>query len=224
MAYKKYNYRRPYKRPVRGWGGVAGRALGYGMKHLNRRGLAYKAFALARKVADQVNTEYKYVDVTDLASPTYSGYVATLNNISQGVTDTTRVGDSCKLQNLTLRGSITRNGTDGHVRIMILWDKQAKVTSASTVLENTGTAYATLSPKKYDTRFQTKALKDFRVHVTQDSPIKEFNMVIPINKHTQFDAATSTIDTGVLRILIISDMAASQPITSYYSRLTFTDN
>lgn len=186
--------------------------------------MAYSALKIAKRLKDMVNTEYKYSDVTDTASPTWTGYYALLNNISQGITDSTRVGDSCKLQNLTLRGSVTRNGTDAHMRVMVIWDKQNKASAASSILETTGTALATLSPKKYDTRFQTRVLKDFRLHVTTDSPIKEFNMVIPINQHCQFDAASNTIDTGALRILLISDLGASVPIVAYYSRLTFTDN
>lgn len=222
MAYKKHKRGVP-RRPKRR-NGFFGRAVRYAKRAVGGGAVAYNAMRLALRLKDMVNTEYKYVDITDTASATYSGYFATLNNIAQGVTDSTRIGDSCKLQNLTLRGSITRNGTDGHVRIMVIWDKQAKASAASSILENTGSAYATLSPKKYDNRFQTKVLKDFRVHVTTDSPIKEFNMVIPINQHTQYDAATNTIDTGALRLLIISDMASSQPLTAYYSRLTYTDN
>lgn len=226
---RKYNKRKQYRRKkyVPGIGGAIGRVAKVGMGYVNKGGIAWKALRLARKVANAVNVEYKHLNILDTSTASYNGYFAQINNCLQGTTDSNRIGDSIKCQNLTLRATMTRAGsTDSKVRCLVIWDKQAKTTSASDVLEQTGNSYAPLSPKNYDKRFQTKVLFDRTVILTSNDPQREIDVVIPIDQHTQYVGASNVVNTGFLGLIFISDQVAgaTAPAIQYYARMTFTDN
>lgn len=190
--------------------------------------LASKAWQGVRLLKDVINTEYKHLDTFQTQPINWSGYFPVINVIPQGVTDNQRVGDSCKIQNFVLRGNVFRGASDAVVRFMLVWDDQSKVSTVADILAATGSVYAPIAPKNYDKRFQTKILKEFRVHLTADTPIKKINMNMPINLHTQFSAGTTTIDTGKLFLVVISDrdpaVPANLPNFVFYSRLSYTDN
>ena len=221
MPYKKpYGYKRSYKRKpntrsqFKKFGSRAG-------------GAAHTALKIAMRLKDMVNTEYKFLDTNYSNTMDYNGIVSTLNSISQGITDTGRTGDSVKIQNIMLRGNILAGTVPAQLRVILFWDAQNKVASVSDVLESTGTAYSVLSPKNYDKRFQTKVLWDkvFDVVPTADNAHRHFQLSLPINLHSQYAAATSTINTGALKILLISNIVTTGlPTIVYYSRVSYTDN
>lgn len=188
--------------------------------------MAHKAWSLAKRLKDVINIEYKYVEgnVQNTASD-YNGLYAIMNTISQGTTDTTRIGDSLKVQRLVLRGHFDRNGQDAYVRLILLWDQDNKTSTASDILAYSGGSNAPMSPKIYDKRFQTKFLWDKEFKVNSSNPQAKFEMNLPINLHTQYDSASSTVVTGKLVLLAISNVVTTNvPTISYISRLTFTDN
>ena len=184
---------------------------------VNTAVMAAKAYAMAKALKKSTNIEYKIADITDNASVSFSGYLAQLNNISQGITDSTRVGDSCKIQNLVFRTLLARNGADAQMRLILFWDKQAKVTSSSDILQNTGTIFSPLSPKNYDKRFQTKILYDKVFNLNTDNPMRSLDLVIPINQHTQYNGATNLVNTGYLGVLFISNINTANNPTMNYS-------
>lgn len=224
MPYKKRQYKR--KRVQRSKYGF--------LKSAARAGLALAApsagvlaLRMARRLKDMVNTEYKFYDVNNASSPDYTGSLSTLNTPSQGQTDITRIGDSIKVQNLVIRGSIAVGGAANSLRMMILWDSQAKSSVTSDVLQYVGSVYAPFSPKNYDKRFQTKILHDkvYTLVPNSDSALRIFDLVIPIDQHTQFEGGTSTINTGALKILLISATTVpSAPSVTYQARISYTDN
>lgn len=230
MARKQRTTKRPVRRQrkhVPGWGGAIGRLAGVGMKYATKDGMAYKALKLARRVADAVNIEYKICDISSNAGATdYNGGVASLVSIAQGTTDSTRIGDSCKLQNLTFRWQAARNGQDAQLRFMLIWDPQNQITGVTDVLASIGSNLSIVSPKNYDKRFRSRVLHDQTVSLTSgNATIHNGDIVISINQHTQFSAATTTILTGDLKLLVISNVVTTNlPTFSYYSRLSFTDN
>lgn len=187
-------------------------------------GTAQKALVLAKRLADAVNTEYKAADGAFSNSPDWNGSVFTIAAIAQGLNDNQRVGDSLKLQKLTLRNTMARGAADCFLRVMILRDDQNKVAAVSDVLAQSGNIYGVISPKNYDKRFQTKILYD-RVFILDSSdPIKIMDVVLDLNWHIQFNNATTTVNTGDLKMLLISNQSANIPSIGTTTRITFTDN
>lgn len=191
--------------------------------------MAYKGFKLASHLAGLVNIEMKHQDISNNVTPSRTGTIQILNAIPQGDTDVSRDGDSLKMQHYSLHGRITHNSSSvqagQQVRVMIIFDDQVKVGTAADVLNQTTTQYAVLSHKDYDKRFQTKVLYDRTFLVNPQRPDMIFNINLNINKHTQYEAGTTTVNTGSLKMLYISDEgSANLPGFEYTSRLTFTDN
>lgn len=211
---KKRMYKKPKstgvrkrRAPVPGWGGAIGRVAGVGMKYVTKGGMAYKALRLARKVADAVNIEYKHLDANSIGGAIdYTGGVAILNAPAQGTTDQTRIGDSIKVQNNNNRFVIVRNGQDCQVRVIFYWDDQNQITSLAQLLDYTGSASSTISPKNYDLRFRSKILHDKTYNITANRPLASDEVLLNIDAHTQFAAGTTTINTGALKIALVSNV------------------
>lgn len=229
--------RKPVRRQkhyVPGWGGMAGRGLGLVQKHLTSKGsMAYKALRLARKVADAVNVEYKIFDSSSASvQPDYNGSIITLNNMAQGTTDVTRIGDSIKNQNIVIRGGVTNTttaSTYNRTRIILVWDEQNQISTIADLLEATGSSQVVLSPKHYDKRFRSNVLYDqtfsTSTYTGSQAFFRDWEINLPINKHTQFSAGTTTVNTGALKLILISSGVTSNlPNVDYYARLTYTDD
>jgi len=194
--------------------------------------MAYTAFKMAKRLKDAVNIEYKINDVNVTGvSPDYNGAYQTLNAPAQGSTDITRIGDSIKCQNLTMRGIVSGNstaGTNNVVRLILLWDTQNQYSTLSDLLELTGSSNAVYSPKNYDRRFRNKILWDrtFVVNNIGGNPyVIPFDETFTINDHTQFSAGSTTQFSGSLKLVYLSDRVTTLlPTIWFYSRLSFTDN
>lgn len=227
--------RRPRRRVKRvpGWGGAIGRVAGVGMKYVSKGGMAYKALRLARKVADAVNIEYKNFDQAAAGTTfDYNGVAYVLNTPAQGAADTQRIGDSIKCQNITIRGNIQGSTTAGQLnkcRMILIWDEQNQITTLGDLLELVGTSNVVFSPKNYDKRFRCRVLYDQLWLVGTQSGMqafaRDFEISIPINMHTQFASATTTINTGALKMFFCSDgVTTNLPQLHFYSRLSYTDD
>lgn len=223
MPYGKRSYKKKYRKRNFGY-----RAARLGQRYSTKGSLAYKAFRLAKKVADAVNVEYKYTTISDTGTvQSYNGGYAEMCSPSVGNTDTTRIGDSIKMQHLTLRGCAKYNsaGTDGQtLRLVIFKDKQNKITAVSDIVDTVGTVNAPYFNKVYDNRFQTKFIYDRTFYVNSQRIEVPFHIELPINMHKQFQAATTTVQTGSLKYLIISDQLSNGPSIQMHGRITFTDN
>lgn len=219
---------------VPGWGGIAGRGIGYLSKTFTTKGsTANKALRLARKVANLVNIEEK-IDDTQQTSVTfdYNGAIDILNNPAQAITDVGRIGDSIKVQKIHIKGTVagsTTAGTLSNNRLILFWDEQNQVATAADLLETVGSTYSPFSPKHYDKRFRSNILYDqhFSLSTVPGSQawFKNFEVSLPIGKHTQFSAASTTINTGALKFLYITDVVTSNlPNITYYARCFYTDD
>lgn len=222
MPYKKNYQKRPNKRKPQRKGGFIRKAMGAGA-------MAYSALVMAKRLKDMVNTEYKFYDQQVNATYDHTGILNILNTPAQGQTDVTRIGDSIKVQNLTLRGYIYANpaAVSTLFRIMVIWDPQNKSTATSDILEQVASVYAPISPKNYDKKYQTKVLYDkchSIVSGASDSAMRQFDAVIPVNQHTQFSNGSTSINTGALKILLVSAAGANLPTCVYWARTTYTDN
>lgn len=211
MVYKKHYKRKP--KPRSRW--------------QNYSGAASQLVKDVNYLKKMVNVEMKLATLSISASPTYSGAISIMNNPAQGDTDLSRDGDSIKNQDVTI-SMIARAGlSSAIVRVIVFWDKQNKITSVSEFLDSTyvGGLFAPIAPRDYDHRFECKTLFDkvFALPINgQDTRVFEEN--IKIGLHTQFEAGSTTINTGALKVLYLSDKNANLPTLQFLSRLHFTDN
>lgn len=217
MAYRKtYRKRRTFKK--KGWGK---KVLGYA-------GTAVKALAIAKKVADMVNTEYKAQQVTISDTPNTTGSVTTLSLMSQGIAEHERVGDSVKLQRYSGRMSFTQHAsaTSTIVRMIIFQGKQERGNpyNIGEIIYN-GSSTSVISPKNYDQRFNTKIMFDKTYTLSkQGTTVKMLDLNLPLNWHLEYEDNTTSIFNGGLYMVLISNEATNTPTVKGELRLTYTDS
>lgn len=222
MAYKKnYAKKKPYRRYKKQ--GTMQRYAGYAST-------AYKAYALATKLARFVNTENKFwnsnaasTNVTD-AGATYSLFLP-----PQGDTDSSRSGDSVKL--LRVSGRMFFNSiaaANGSViRVIIFRGKQENTVfpGIGDVIDTTLGTNDFLAPKPYDDRFRTKILYDHFINLPLQGPTSQIRDInIKLYGHLQFSAATTNVEDGGLYLGLISNQAANYPTITWNLRTTYVDN
>lgn len=206
---KTYRKKRYYKKKSTNWGNVASKAL-----------------KTAKWVAGLVNAEYKFYD--DVVTGTVTNYNGTLLNnmltIPQDVTANGRTGDSVKLKNMTWRFEIKQGSHEEVVRIILFIDKEDSTSGVNQLLQLVGSSMGVYSPKNENNKFNTKILFDKEFKVTNEYPIYKFEKVVKLDYHLNFDAGTTTITNGVLKIALISQNISGGATYSHYSRITYLDN
>lgn len=180
----------------------------------------YRDVSYLKKV---INVEIKHTDSELVITPGYNGALYTFNGLAQGDTDGTRDGDSLKVQDFAFKCLINNNRV-GTARVIVLWDQGNEITGVSDVLNNSGTAYAPLSLKDWDKRFESKIIFDKMIHLGPYNQTKFFKKKLRIGKHTQFEAGTTTINSGALKMIFIGDSNVNMTSFRFISRLTYTDN
>jgi len=214
-----------------GFGGLVGSGLGYVAKRFTDPGsTANKALKLARRIADAVNIEYKefYEDRSSTVA-VWSGIYDTLNAIPQGDGNAERVGDSLKVQNLTLRGTIRipTNATIGeNVRVMVVWDKQNTLSAGSDLLQDTANEFTSFSTKNLNTKYQNQVLYDqvFRMIPNTEMSMQTIDIFIPVNQHTNYQPGAIFITDGALKIFVFNDISGGACSYLYKALVTYTDN
>lgn len=199
------------------------RYINYASKSVSVATKAALAYAMVKRLNNVVNVEYKFLDQLYTIAPDHFGDLTVLNPIPQGDTDSTRDGDSVKLQNLTIRGRFLGSGTSDQVRVIIFHDKANSISTPSDYI-GIGNTAAVLNPKNYDNRFLTKVLYD-RTHMIQTTNQQaQFEKVIRLNFHTQFSNGTTTVVSGALKMIVLGTPATATTGFNMVSRLTYTDN
>lgn len=172
-----------------------------------------------------VNAEVKFADASISGNVLNTGGLFTLNNPPQGDTDSSRDGDSLKNQSINIRYRWQYKGEACNGRIMVLHDKQNKVSAVTDVLDSGYIGlFSSIAPKDYDKRFETQVLYDQVTQISSENPISIHNINLPLGFHTQFENGSTTVNTGALKMLYISDATTNDPNLIMMSRLQFTDN
>lgn len=206
---KYYKKRKPYKR--------------YGSK-------TYRMAKSALIRVKRLKPEHKYYDVSGTATLVdYDGSVIELNDVAQGDTDTTRNGDQLAMISLMLRFYAVINSTARCTfRLIVFYDSKNVVAIPTDILSSTyvGTSLAPMAPKSHDKRFDSKILYDVCFPLIVDSDVKIRKKLIKLNsRRTQFQGGSTTINSGSLKMLLISslDSAANPPAIYFAARLGYTD-
>lgn len=190
--------------------------------------MAKKAWMIGKKLAHLVNIETKEFSASlsgniDNAGSAY----LTLNSIAQGDTDLTRDGDSLKMLRIRLLGHVNHNSanTSGNViRCILFIDKQNTLGTIASFWSPLSTGACVDGSKVYDTRFQSIVLVDKRFTLNPQDENSLIDMSAPINFHTQYSAGSTTITSGVLRLLLLTDEGTNFPSYVFEERLYFVDN
>lgn len=239
MAYKK-TYKKTYKKKR---GDAATRK--WAKRGATAATVAYKAYRLARRIKDAVNTEYKTHDVklnlVKLGSGENNPAVAdsvvfwNLAEINQGVKDGQRVGDSLKLQRLTARGSIgwlsqPTGARSALVRVIIMRGKADNGRIYNTVIGSTPflETSGVFGAKNETTKYETKILHDHTYTLdTARKNIITFDWNYPLNWHVNYwkDGTGEQIQDGGLYIAIVTNTGTTAEVAFYSDfGISYTDN
>lgn len=236
--YMKYS-KRTFKRRPRRRGPKATTAKklveGHGMTRIEKLAWGVGAVgALARAVLPYVksnNAEAKFYDVTFTASPLLAA--PTINNISnmaQGLTESTRIGNSIKVKDLVLRYQIAPNYTGfayENIRLMIIVDKMQDgvAPTAAEIFQNTGFYNSPLN-KNFTDRFAL--LKDQYIDLLQQGSNQLAGKIyVKLDYHIRYLGTGSAVadqGPGTLYVITTNRENANAPAINCYSRLNYFDN
>lgn len=183
------------------------------------------------------NIETKYKDV-NLGTFSFdnTGTVVQINNISQGTTDSTRVGDEIRLRRVSIHGQVVQGAVTvpTNVRIMLVQLKDQVGTSLTQamVLQHTASNQEIMnSPYRYDAKF-IHVLKDIKMTITpynfyavNTQQFFRINHVFKKNAICQYDAGSATNCDNSIFLLFTSDKGAidPQPTITFCSRIEYKD-
>ncbi len=200
--------------------------------------LAKRSIAGLNEIRKLINIEEKYLDVSAGLSPDQNGTssVTSLAQMAQGVTLNTRVGNSIRVQRISILGRASVNiavTSFTLVRIIVFRDMEGQGTAPtmSDVLETLGTSAAPRQPYDYLNRKRFSILSDWMYPLTNSGAgqgsVQEFSLDIPLNKHVLYrgtTAAAASDGEGSIYIGCVSDETVNFPNVAFTSRIVYTDD
>lgn len=194
-----------------------------------------QALSLAKKTQRLLNVEYKFHDVVLTASGGSSGTgvsdngeVHDLLQIPQGDSQENRNGNSIRLKNINIKGTVSLAGsaTFSRVRIMLVRDSQPNgTTPAFTHVYETSDIDRLFRNRNAPGRFKVLKTWFTKVSTNAGENVGHFSLFYKCNDKIQW-ASGGTADpynTSYL-LLLISDQASNEPAFDIQSRATFIDN
>jgi len=175
-----------------------------------------------------INIETKFSDVILNITFSNSGALTVLSETAQGLTSTTRVGDSIRLQSFEFRGTAkaVSSSAPDTIRFIILRDLDGYGTApgVTDVLEaaNAWSPYKFNKLQRFQILFDELATVDL---VTKESVLVVYKSAI--NSHIKYlgtTAAAASDGKGTIYLLTISNNASNQPVFTGVSRMTYTDD
>ncbi len=192
--------------------------------------VAKKALKISSFLKKSLEIKHVTYDVTAL-SISDVGFISTnLNLTIPGTFDTTRIGDKIFCTSVHLGFNLVRGAEDCTVRIICFWDKQNKILVPDDLIDSIGTDLAVLSDYHIDQRKQWVKVFDRSFTLTDTFKNKiQWVRRHKLRKLTQFSQGTSSIDTGRLALMFITDLRVGLPIADYpeiraFSRCYYSDN
>lgn len=199
------------------------------------------------------DTELKYFDVSISATVDEAGNLFVLNAMGVGDTQITRTAGQIKLTSVQFRLKFTADPSRVNFttcRVMVLWDRQANgalptvagnpLTPENAILNNVIESDLTLAPIQYENIDRFHILYD-KMFVSNPNVVATttadattavirvgsiLSKYIKLNRNAKYSAAASgiaSIVTNSLLMLVVTDIAASQPIVDGMARIYFRD-
>lgn len=192
--------------------------------------IAKKALKKANKVSAQQETKHYDLNFLGPFNLDWFGTVISLNvGIPQGLEDTKRIGDMIYCLGVRIKYILDINTSDRAMcRFILIWDKEDSIATADDMLSATGSPNVINSPFIVDDRHRYIVLKDKVVKMNNgDHRIRQITMSKKLNKKTQFEAATTDVTKGRLKLFLFSNIDAtdaSRPFIQGWSRLWYKDS
>lgn len=201
---------------------------------------ASDAWSLAKRTAVGLNEIRKLINIETKYRPLYHAFGAVsdagtlypLSELAQGLTSTTRVGDSIRIQGLEIRGNVEINAAASNtlIRVMVFRDLDGPGTypTIGDVLEQTGGSAGVISTARFNRRERFSILYDELFALSSGSNASAtFHYSSGQNGHILYlgtTAAEASDGKGTIYVLTVSNEAANTPSLRSYSRLLFTDD
>jgi len=215
--------------------GMRKRSRGYGRGRYSMRTASRYTLRNIVDTVVQRTTELKYLTLAgslpfNVAGPSY---ITDISAVTQGQTDTTRIGDRLQFKNITLRYllydsgvSVTANSMN-HVRVFIFsWAPYVTVAPLATDVFLLG---GVISPPNHDSRQMYKIHYD-RQHQLVGATTKAMQTFVAQLKipkkfqQCQFSAGTTNRTNGLyLGVIVTSSGAGVTGVLTYNTTVRYTD-
>lgn len=191
--------------------------------------------AVRQELMKEIEPKVHYTSGNNLLLATWNGYVVDLNDMSQGTTYTTRIGDRVRMKGVSFR--FLAQGANATtlcaIRVMLIHWKDNSTPTGADILETTGSHLALLSPKRWHNRKEFNVLFDsgrltlwYPNIATGGTPIVvDSGLILKSVKNLvcDYDAGATTCNNR-LYLLFFEDSASSANVQfSYYAKATYTD-
>lgn len=226
--YKRKRYVKKDKRPT--WAKIM--HTGFQMYNNFKGPLGY-ALRGVNMLKNLINTETKYIDTVQTTSTNFdnnTGLMIPLSLCSQGVSDTSRIGNSILCKHLTINWAVTINpsNTNGNrFRIIVFIDKQ-NVKGVSPVATDLLASVVPTALKNVDNLDRFVILRDIMRKVDPDEPTVNGKIYIPLHRlHTKYDGSLgqqSDLAENGIYLLALSNQGINLPTLNLNARLAFYDN
>ncbi len=178
-----------------------------------------------------INIETKFYDNTASIAMPVAGTVTHVTTIAQGLTASDRVGQSIKLQAVSLKYTVTKHASATTTLYRVILARDNDLTTVlptiSKLLSTTTAGYAHLSPYTWN------AIQGQRFGVLYDSSgVLDSNTITTNqtvecrhNGHIKYSGpATSDAAEGNLFMFVVSNEATNTPTITWVCRTLFTDD
>jgi hypothetical protein len=189
---------------------------------------ANRALALASQL--QASREKKFLVTSLSQSVDKLGHIISLNNMDQGLGDSSRVGDRIQCTRLIFKlWRVIPGSASGRfsLRFLLIIDRQNTIDGVDKIFLGLDSIACPLLQFVKDYRKQFVVLYDSGSnHMDQYNKGETTQRSMGLNLRTQFSAASANITTGSLKLVClsnISDTANNRPILLGTVRVDYTD-
>jgi len=182
------------------------------------------------KLTKIVNTrELKFQDISALSTvPSYTGSVTNLFAPAEGDSDIARAGDEIYIERIDFRLNAGMTGAGSNqLRVILYRDKSFGLSTYPDRILDTNylsTANAAQSPYEEDYLDNREIIYDKTFLL--DSVTKaqmQLKVSKKLRRKVQFVANTTTVSSGQIKLLMVTDTAAPNLAVDYVSRVWFSD-
>lgn len=181
-----------------------------------------------RTIKDLINVEPKFVDVSTNQVPTTTEVVSYLQPLSQGTSDTTRIGQKILLKDIYIRATASWNVLAGntHLRWALVFDKENR--GANPAWLDIFQTASTLSPIDEDNGKRFVIVRTGMVNLNLYKPRVSFKIYKKFNSiHSEYNGNAGTVADARennLFFVSISNEGTNGPSLTIYTRVKFYDN
>jgi len=184
-----------------------------------------RQISMLKKKVKQLAPELKYFDNSFGLTPDYTtGTVSALNNMAQGTTDVTRIGDTITNSGFSMRGYVLMNPTlteqvctIGIVHV----PKSDDIPAVSDLFQVLTVHMAPMSHVLWDNKANFRWIWRKIFVMDSDHPTKQYNVYKKLKTKTQFSGGSTTYTSGAYYLVTLSGNSNTLPPV-VYGRIRWT--